>query len=426
MANKTDTAYRNQLLYSVFVRDYGRNGTFLDVEKDLDRIRSLGTDIIWLMPIHPLGVKGRKGSVGSPYAIKDYRSVNPDMGTLDDFIRLTNAIHDRGMKCIIDVVYNHTSPDSVLATEHPEWFLHDEDGNVAAKVPEWYDIVDLDYSHKELWDYQIETLRYWAQYVDGFRCDVAPFVPAEFWMMAREAVEEVRPGAFWLAESVEPEFIRISRENKDYCLTDSELYPAFDATYDYDIYGEWLKAVQSGEGFDRYLEALNRQESVYPENYIKLHFLENHDRPRLAAYVPDPVNRRHQLAFSIFQKGLAFIYNGQERSAYIHTPLFEKDPVDWSGDDMSETIRRMMTVKRKDIMASGVFEAHELRKGVVIAQYTLGGSKLIGIFRISGGPCGVCVPLPDGEYKNEYDQETVSIYEGALTIKDSPVIIQYV
>ena len=125
MAKNTDISYRNQLLYSVFVRDYGKNGTFKDVEEDLDRIRSLGTDIIWFMPIHPIGKIGRKGSIGSPYAISDYRAVNPDFGTLEDFIRLTKEIHRRGMKCIIDVVYNHTSPDSVLSEEHPEWFYRD-------------------------------------------------------------------------------------------------------------------------------------------------------------------------------------------------------------------------------------------------------------------------------------------------------------
>ena len=199
MANDTKKELRNQLLYSVFVRDYGKKGTFRDVERDLDRIKDLGTDIIWLMPIHPIGEKGRKGSVGSPYAIKDYRAINPDFGTLEDFERLVNAIHEKGMKCIIDVVYNHTSPDSVLTKEHPEWFRRNEKGEAIPKVPDWYDIVDLDYSHRDLWDYQIETLKYWAKYVDGFRCDVAPMLPLEFWKEAQEEVGKVRPDAFWLA-----------------------------------------------------------------------------------------------------------------------------------------------------------------------------------------------------------------------------------
>lgn len=238
MAQNTDIRYRNQLLYAVFVRDYGKNGTFKDVEEDLDRIRSLGTDIIWFMPIHPIGKIGRKGSAGSPYAISDYRAVNPDFGTMEDFIRLTDEIHKRGMRCIIDVVYNHTSPDSVLSAEHPEWFYRDENGMPKAKVKEWWDIVDLDFSNPGLWDYLVKTLCFWAQYVDGFRCDVAAFVPLDFWKRARESVEEVRPGAFWLAESVEMDYVRRIRGAGESCLSDSELYQVFDACYDYDVFDE--------------------------------------------------------------------------------------------------------------------------------------------------------------------------------------------
>ena len=260
MAKNTDIRYRNQLLYSVFVRDYGKNGTFMDVEEDLDRIRSLGTDIIWFMPIHPIGKIGRKGSIGSPYAISDYRAVNPDYGTINDFIQLTDEIHRRGMKCIIDVVYNHTSPDSVLSAEHPEWFYRDENGKPKAKVAEWWDIADLDYKNPGLWDYLIKTLCYWAQYVDGFRCDVASFIPLDFWKMARAAVEEVRPAAFWLAESVETGFIQRIRGNGEYCLSDSELYQAFDACYDYDIYNELADYLLGKGPLGKYLDRLNLQE----------------------------------------------------------------------------------------------------------------------------------------------------------------------
>lgn len=122
MAVNTDLSLRRQVIYSVFVRGHTKEGTFRALEGDLDRLKALGADILWLMPIHPIGEEGRKGTIGSPYAIRDYRAVNPDMGTVDDLRHLVDAIHDRGMKCIIDVVYNHTSPDSVLAETHPEFF----------------------------------------------------------------------------------------------------------------------------------------------------------------------------------------------------------------------------------------------------------------------------------------------------------------
>ena len=128
MAVNTDKTLQHQLIYSVFVRNHTPEGTFRALERDLDRLSALGTDIVWLMPIHPIGEVGRKGTLGSPYAIRDYRDVNLEYGTVEDFRHLVDAIHVRGMKCIIDVVYNHTSPDSVLAQTHPEWFFRDEQG----------------------------------------------------------------------------------------------------------------------------------------------------------------------------------------------------------------------------------------------------------------------------------------------------------
>ncbi|MCR5419613.1 MAG: alpha-amylase, partial [Lachnospiraceae bacterium] len=419
----TSVRLRNQLIYSVFVRDYGKNGTFNDVTKDLQRIKMLGTDMIWLMPIHPIGETGRKGREGSPYAIKDYRAVNPSYGTMKDFIHLTEEIHRLNMKCIIDVVYNHTSPDSVLAKEHPEWFHQDEDGKPIARVKEWWDIVDLDYKHKELWDYQIETLQFWAKYVDGFRCDVAPFVPLEFWQQARSAVEKVRPGAYWLAESVEPQFIRNIRSTGELCLSDSELYQVFDACYDYDIYHAFSDYLLGTGSLEKYLYLLNLQESIYPENYIKLHFTENHDRTRTAALIPDLRRRKHVTAFSLFQKGAALIYNGQEYSADEYADIFEKKPIDRSKDDISDLIFKMSRIKKLDISAFGSFTATEISEGMVCAVYTYGEKKMIGLFSIGSKAAAVNIGLPDGSYLNEYDNKKIYINDGIIPVYEDPVII---
>ena len=151
MAVNTSKFYRNQVMYSIFVRNYSEEGDFSGVRKDLDRIKALGTDIVWLLPIHPIGKKERKGELGSPYAISDYRKINPEYGTIDDLKQLVTDIHARGMKCIIDVVYNHTSPDSWLAKNHPEWFYHKPDGCFGNKVGEWLDVIDLDYNNRDLW-----------------------------------------------------------------------------------------------------------------------------------------------------------------------------------------------------------------------------------------------------------------------------------
>ena len=200
MAKSTEIRCRDLLIYSVFVRNHTDEGSFRAVIPDLPRIRKLGTDVVWLMPIHPIGKEKRKGTLGSPYANMDYRSVNPEYGSLEDFAALADAIHENGMKCIIDVVYNHTSPDSVLWKTHPEFFYKKKDGQPGNHVGDWSDIIDLDYTVPELWDYQIESLKYWAGFVDGFRCDVASMVPVGFWKKARAEVEKVRPGCLWLAE----------------------------------------------------------------------------------------------------------------------------------------------------------------------------------------------------------------------------------
>ena len=247
MADNTGKALRTKMIYSVFIRNYSKEGTFEALRQDLDRIRALGTDIIWLMPVHPVGEKHRKGTLGSPYAIRDYRAVNPEFGSMEDFVNLTNDIHEKGMKVIIDVVYNHTSPDSVLAKEHPEWFFHKKDGSFGNKTGDWWDVIDLDYNNRALWDYQIETLKIWARYVDGFRCDVAPMIPIEFWMQARQEIEEVRPGCIWLAESVEPEFILDNRRRGITCASDSEIFRAFDISYEYDVYWDFNRYLTGEE-----------------------------------------------------------------------------------------------------------------------------------------------------------------------------------
>ena len=158
MAVSTPKSLRNQVIYQVFTRNFSETGSFGEVRSRLDDIKALGTDIIWFMPIHPIGKINRKGTLGSPYAASDFRAVNPEFGTMSDFKGLVETIHEKGMKCIIDVAYNHTAPDSVLRSEHPEWFYRRPDGNFGNRVGEWTDVNDLDYSHRELWDYQSEPL----------------------------------------------------------------------------------------------------------------------------------------------------------------------------------------------------------------------------------------------------------------------------
>ena len=424
MAVNTPKTYRNQVLYSVFLRNYSTEGTFEALRKDLDRIQALGADIIWLMPIHPIGEKARKGTVGSPYAVKNYREVNPDFGTIEDLKRLVEDIHSRGMQCIIDVVYNHTAPDSWLAEHHPEWFYHKPDGSFGNRVGDWYDIIDLDYSNKDLWDYQIETLKMWAQIVDGFRCDASPLVPLEFWKQAREAVEAVRPGCIWIGETVEPHFIVLLRSKGMVAHSDAESFQVFDICYDYDIYDIYRNALTGDVPLSEYARAVNQQEHIFPENYVKLRCLENHDRPRAHMVIPDEKALRNWTAFLYFQKGMTMLFNGQEVGA-AHLPrLFEKDPVDWTGKpDLSGLMAKLYAIKKDPIFAEGIYHVEALPRDVLLASYEMGEEKIFGIFSARGERSLIRVDLPNGTYENLLGG-SVDVYERCLSVTGEPIIIR--
>lgn len=429
MATATSKSLRNMMMYQVFVRNFTEEGTFNGVARHLDHIKSLGTDIIWLMPIHPIGKVARKGTLGSPYAISDYRAVNPEFGTLDDFKALVDAIHERGMKCIIDVVYNHTSPDSVLSKEHPEWFYHKEDGSFGNRVGDWTDIIDLDYSNKELWEYQIETLKMWAKIVDGFRCDVAPLIPLAFWLTARQEVEKVRPGCIWLSESVEPEFINHMRGRGLTALSDSEIYQAFDICYDYDVYGKF-RAFLSGKGtLEDYAEAINRQEYTYPENYVKLRFLENHDQPRAAFLIPDRTALESWTAFTFFQKGMPLIYAGQEWMIRHLPSLFDKDTVEYDSNELfpciSDIIEKLAKIRRDPLFADSVYHMKSQKERFLIATHEKGDRKALGVFPIvpNSGSGYVEVDFPDGVYTNLLNEEKVEVFRGGISCYDRPIIL---
>ncbi len=414
------------MMYQVFVRNYSREGTFAGVEKDLDRIRALGTDIVYLLPIHPIGKKNRKGTLGSPYAISDYRAINPEYGTEDDFRHLVDAIHERGMKCIIDVVYNHTAPDSVLAAQHPEWFYHKPDGSFGNRVGDWTDIIDLDYGQEGLWEYQIETLLHWAKIVDGFRCDVAPLVPIAFWEQARERVEEVRPGCIWLAESVEKDFIRELRSRGLTAHSDGEVFRAFDVSYDYDIYRNFTEYAYGNMSLAAYLDAVELQEWIYPDNYCKLRFLENHDQSRVHFMIPDETSLINFTAFSFFQKGMAFVYAGQEYGASHAPSLFDKDTVSMEpqgGLDLSALIASLCAIKKNEIFTDSVYSVTDGGNDICVASHVRGDKKAVGVFSFRGRKAAVRVPLEDGIYKNELGGEPVEVFHGGISCQGEPVII---
>jgi glycosidase len=417
------TTLKNLVIYEVYVRNHGPNGTFDDVIKDLGRIKALGVDLIWLMPIHPIGEKNKKGTLGCPYSIKDYRRINPEYGTLQDFQKLLHEAHRKDLKIMIDVVYNHTSHDSTLVTEKPKFFHQDAHGKPVTTVPAWSDVIDLKYPNPELESYLIDTLLYWVRLgVDGFRCDVASIIPLSFWVEAKSRVEAVNPDFIWLAESVHTAWVIERRQNGLFAQSDTELYRVFDLTYDYDIWPIWQAAVQWKVPIERYLEILEFQKGIYPVNFIKMRCVENHDNPRIMALALDETSAKAWTAFEIFNQGAFLIYAGQESGA-LHTPsLFDIDKINWGDYRLQSWLQELLSIKKRDNFQYGHLSFLSADPAIQ-AVYSGGDSNLLGIFNVNNHCEPISIQLSDGEYADLITGKSFIVNQGLIDITGSSVLI---
>lgn len=421
MAKNTNNNLKNMSVYQVFTRQHSKTQDFKGIIKDLDRIKDLGFDIVYLLPFHPIGEVARKGSVGSPYSIVNYYEIDPLHGTLDDFILLSEEIRKRNMKLMIDIVFNHTSRDSFLLKNKPEWFYKNEKGEFANRIGDWSDITDFDFTNQDLWDYLIDVLKYWAKHVDGFRCDVAPLVPLKFWEVARSSVNSVNPDLIWLTESVEPGFIKYIRSIGFEAFSDSEMYQVYDVTYDYDIF-KYMDEYLRGEGLlSRWLEEIIRQDTTYPGNYVKLRSFENHDQDRIAYKARDDYQTTQLQAMQFFIKGMPMVYAGGEHLVKERPTLFEHDLVPWNESNSIEPlIKRLNEIKKDELFSLGNFELENKEKAIF--SYWLKDDYLLGVFNLENDD-ELKVPLKDGKYINLITNKEVAVKNGKVLITD-PIIIK--
>jgi len=427
MSILTKKELRQLFFYQVYVRNHTKEGTFKALEKDLDRIQDLGVDFLYLIPIHEIGKKQKKGELGCPYSIQDYRSVNSEYGTLQDFESLVEETHKRSMKVMIDVVFNHTSHDSVLLEKHPEYFYKNQNGEFANRVGDWWDITDLDYTKdKGLWEELISTLEYWANLgVDGFRWDVASLLPIEFLEMAHERLLEINPDVVFLSESVHGGFVAYLRNQGFKCLSESEIYQVFDIAYDYDIHPYFEGYLQGKNTFKRFLEELQRQEEVYPENYIKLRNLENHDFGRFAPMVENDIAKiRNWTALNFFSKGATMIYAGQEFCDNNKPSLFDQDFVNWGGKNISGLIRILAPIVKQEIFSHGNYHIRITEKELYIGSYQYKGEEMIGIFNVGKEEEPFHIDIKDGTYLNLLDGSTFEVMEGMMDLQKHPIIFK--
>ena len=320
----------NEVIYQIFVRNYSKEGTFDKVTEDLPRLKDLGVDILYLMPINEIGEKARKGTYGSPYASKDYFSISKDLGNIDSLKNLIKKTHESGMKIILDMVFNHTAPDSILYYEHPEYYFY-RDGKPGNRVGDWSDIIDLDTSREDTQDYLGSVLEYWVNVgFDGFRFDVASIIDFNVF---KKAHERLGKKVIFYSESIDDDFVNYLASMGYYSTPDRDMFPVFDIIYNYSWYRPLEHMLKYGKEKEYFVNAINRDKDDLPKTYLRSNCLENHDCDRIAALVNDKEQLYEFTKFSYFLKGNPFIYAGQEYGIAHKPELFEKDPIDWSQKD---------------------------------------------------------------------------------------------
>lgn len=333
LAPVSDEMMSKAVIYEVNIRQYSPEGTFEAFTKDIPKLKEMGVDIIWLMPIHEIGVKNRKGGLGSYYSIKDYRSVNPEFGTLDDFKELIKIAHENGIYVILDWVANHTAWDHAWVTEHPEFYTKDANGNMIAPF-DWTDVAELDFTNEKLRTAMIADMNYWVTElnVDGFRCDVAAEVPTDFWEKASAALQKTKP-LFMLAEAEKPELLK----------------KAFHMQYAWEghhILNQLAQGKKTVADFDLYM---TKMDSVLEKDDIVMNFISNHDENSWNGTVKERMGEASELllALSYTVPGMPMIYNGEEYDLNKRLRFFEKDTIIKEKGKFYEVYKQLNTLKKK-------------------------------------------------------------------------------
>lgn len=327
---------KDAVLYEVNIRQFTPEGTFNAFASHLPRLKSLGIDILWLMPIHTIGVKNRKEALGSYYSVKDYTGINPEFGTIADFKALLEKAHELGFHLIIDWVPNHSSWDNPLTEHHPEFYVKDSTGSFIPPIgTDWTDVIQFDWSNNGLHDYMIEALKFWVNLgVDGFRVDHPHKTPPEFWARARRELEKIRP-------------VLMLAENEDQTAF---LEKGFDMNYSWELH-HLMNRVASGKDSVTVLGKYYRKElSVFPQNVYRLVFLDNHDENSWNGTITSRMGEA-QYPFAVFlftTRGVPLLYNGQEVCLDKSLRFFTRDTIKWDTCTLTLFYRRLIALKKSN------------------------------------------------------------------------------
>jgi glycosidase len=359
--------HKNAVIYEVNLRQYTQEGTLWAFRRHIPRLKDLGIGILWFMPIHPVSEKNRKGQLGSPYAVSDYRAINPEFGTMEEFRSVLHTVQDAGLYVIIDWVPNHTGWDHCWISEHPEWYTTDNDGNITDPINPytgqpwgWTDVADLDYGNPAMREAMIAEMTYWVEEigVDGFRVDVAHGVPVDFWEEATAALYAIKP-LFILAEAEVPSIVNSGAFVMDYGWEMHRVLNGIARSQSANkesgnllVMGNMADTtkvkvkVLTALDIDR---QLTRQKAIYHRGY-KMHFTSNHDENAWAGTEFQRLGTGHK-AFAVLVctfDGMPLIYSGQESAVDEQFSFFDKDTIPWGDYRYSEFYRKLFALKKRN------------------------------------------------------------------------------
>ena len=433
--------HKNATIYEANLRHYTEDGTFSSFEEDLPRLKEMGIDIIWFMPINPISVKNRKGELGSPYAVADYYDVNPDYGTMEDFKHLLAEIHQQGMYCIIDWVPNHTGWDNPWIDEHPDWYTQDKDGNIIDPIDYntgeswgWTDVADLNYDNQEMRQGMIDAMKFWVEEIgiDGFRVDVAHGIPVDFWADCSDALYAVKP-LFMLAEAEVPAIVNNGAFVVDYGW---EMHHLLNGIAKYrgankEANAKLVKGNLVEDDADAEIEKktaldidamLTKKAQAYSKGY-QMQFTSNHDENSWSGTEFQRMGDGHK-AFAVLTStfnGMPLIYTGQESAMDKQLEFFVKDDIPWGDYEYAEFYKTLFELKHRNQALWNGEHGGELVKiktdnDEAIYAFTRekNGDKVTVIINLSGEEQSPILSGPNvaGNYKNIFDNGSIELTDG--------------
>lgn len=410
-SNEDTDWWKDANIYEVNIRQFTPEGTFAAFRRQLPRLRKMGIDILWFMPIHPISQTNRKGSLGSPYAVSDYRGINPDFGSLVEFKDIIDEAHEMGFKVVLDWVANHTGHDHIWIKEHPDFYTKDTGGNFQTpydadgKLTDWTDVVELDYNNPAMRQAMIEDMKFWVREadIDGFRCDVAFLVPDDFWVNARKALDEIKP-VFMLAESEKPEH----RNNG-----------SFDATYAWSYFHLINDVAKGTKNAQNVYECYESDRSRFKKGF-HISFITNHDENSWLGTVTERLGQssKAMAVLSYTMTGMPMLYGGQEANLNKRLKFFDKDEIEWTDLSLQSFYTTLLNAKHDNPAlwngkAGGQFKRIKTNKDKDILAFSKvkDKNKVVVVVNLSNEPQVIKLDSKDiaGVYNDIFNGMTITL-----------------